>query len=281
MYLEDLYEKYKILTDGLERRYVIDPFERRYDMDHVTPIQLQIVHRGHKEMSNSDFIMFSNPRIKAFTCRSWTQLISQLVNYLQRNHPKSKEELLNFKPEWSKASVFSDFKCFDNMVELDNGLFISVNFTSTHSLWMIGDLLTFYDVGCGALIIHRPAKAEPQEVRDAMGSYRKEQFELFLQTKYGFPKERAERIANGVQSLNKLLIKMGTSYDNFYLFQSTQELSNYKSKALLGYKKYVNWTEEQYNAAKRYLDYLSDYYFKEMKDAKFHKERLEYELMII
>lgn len=281
MELEDLYEKYSILTDGLERRYVINPFERRYDMDHVTPVQLQIAYQDNKNLNNTDLVLLSGPNVETFEYRSWSQLILQLVNYLQNRFPKTTEELLNFKSDWSKACVFSDHKSFNNMVEMDNGLYVSVNYTSTHSLWIIGDLLDFYGVGCGALIVHRPPKAEPQEIRDVVEAYRKKDFVEYLVSKYGFPHDRADRISNGVQSLNKLLIKMGTSYDNFYLFQSTQDFSNYKSRVLLDYKKYVSWTEEQVKTMKRYLDYLTDYYNNEMKKAKNNRENLEYELMII
>lgn len=67
---------------------------------------------------------------------------------------------------------------------------------------------------------------------------------------------------------------MGTSYNNFFLFDGTLEMSNYKAKLLKDYYKYIGWNESQLKVVKKYLDYLSNYYTKVMKEAKKHRDQL-------
>lgn len=68
---------------------------------------------------------------------------------------------------------------------------------------------------------------------------------------------------------------MGTSYNDFFLFDDTLALSNYKSRLIKDYPKYIQWNESQVKTVQRNLDYITDYYTKVMKDAKKHKKDLE------
>lgn len=276
MSLEELYAKHHVLTDGLQRRYVINTHERRYDLDFVTPIELVVLVPREWEEGDSSFIISPAVVNKKFENRAWVQILKELVIYLQSKSPKTKEELLAFRTDWSKAPIFNNFKSIDNMVEIDEGLFFSVNYTATHSTWIIGDLLKFYDVGLGYIVVHRTPAAEPQEIREEVGRIRRAEFKQFLTSNCGKEEEKADKIVKNFDVLNKILSKMGTSYNDFFLFDETLSMSNYKAKLLKDSHKYVYWNESQLKTVRRYLDYLTDYYTSVMKVAKNHKEELEF-----
>ena len=268
-----------MLTDGLERRYVISTMERRYDLENVTPFELVFLVPTKWEKEPDSYIPpLMNKKIES---RSWTQLIKELVIYLQEKSPKSKEVLLEYRTDWSKAPIFTTGKAIDNMVKIDGDLYCNINHTATHSSWLIGDLLRLYDLNLGFIIVHRPPEAEPEEIKKEIGDMRRKEFKEYLISVYGKSEESANKIIKNIDVLNKILVKMGTSYNDFFLFDSTVMLSTYKSKVLLNIRKYVAWEEKQIEKAKRYLDYLSNYYTKVMKEAKNHKDRLDYWVPII
>ena len=276
MKLEELYSKYHIISDGLQRRYIQAVNERRYDLDYVTPIELVILVDRNWEEDNGDLIISPSVVNKRFESRSWVQLLKEMVTYLQNKSPKSKEELLAYRTDWSKAPIFSDSKSIDNMVEIENELFFSVNYTATHSTWIIGDLLEFYGISVGYLVLHRTPISEPKEVREEVGKVRREEFKDYLIAFKGKDEEKASKIVKNFDALNKVLAKMGTSYNDFFLFDDTLALSNYKSRMLKDYPKYIQWNESQVKTVQRYLDYITHYYTKAMKEAKKHKEDLEF-----
>ena len=205
MELNELYHKYNIRTDGFERRYVISINDRRYDMDFVTPIELNIlVDKEPRNLSDYLVIEGSNPINKNFKNRSWVQLFKQLLDFLQEYNPKANEELLAFRPEWSGSVPFREEK-FVNSIEVPGGLYMNVNFTATHSLWFLWDLLNFYDIHCAQISVHRPPVAEPDEIKEAVEKTRKEEFKKFLISKCDRDEEGAQRVLKGIDSLNKLL----------------------------------------------------------------------------
>ena len=266
MELKDLYSKYNIVSNGLQRSYVISVNERRYDMENTSPVCLAIsVDRAWDYPEDVSKTL----TIHRFNQNSWLRLIETLALYLQEKAPKPKEELLAFKVEWSDAVIFSDYKAFANMVEFGD-LYLSVNFTATHSSWIIGDLLDFYGVakhGCD-LTIHRAPIAEPKEVLDYIEDLRKKEFKEYLISICGLNEDKADVIINSFKVFNKLLAKMTASYYNFFLFDDATSLSNCKSKLILNIDKYVSFSESQKKSMKKYLDYYTDYYTSLKKKAK-------------
>ena len=281
MELNELYHKYNIRTDGFERRYVISINDRRYDMDFVTPIELNIlVDKEPRNLSDYLVIEGSNPINKNFKNRSWVQLFKQLLDFLQEYNPKANEELLAFRPEWSGSVPFREEK-FVNSIEVPGGLYMNVNFTATHSLWFLWDLLNFYDIHCAQISVHRPPVAEPDEIKEAVEKTRKEEFKKFLISKCDRDEEGAQRVLKGIDSLNKLLCAQKSSYNNFYLFDDATALSNYKAKTIQSFSKLTIWTDSQKNTAKKYLDYLTNYFTTFFKESKKHKENLELYFMVL
>ncbi len=259
--LRNLYQKYNIENDGLKRNYVLNIGERRIDMDYTTPIELKIL----VTFDNNDF-KNAKQELKAFKQRSWVNLIKELVIYLQSVKPKQIEDLVNFRTDWSKAAIFSKIKAIDNMVKIDEDLYVSVNFTAVHSQWIINDLLTFYGIHEGSLIINRPPKAEPKEVKEFIEEYRKADFNEFL--KEHKDEEKANKIVKSIDLFNKILGRMNSSYNNFYLFDNLNLFYTYKSKFLKDVNNYVSWDENKIKTADRYLSYLLAYFKKAEQEEK-------------
>ena len=279
MTFEEICKKHNIYSDGLERRYLINVHERRYDMEHTTPFELQIL--VPQVWENSDPLTTINPCCKSFESRSWVQLIKDVVLYLQEKNPKSEEDLISFKTDWSKATIFSRSKSIDNMVEINPDLYVSVNYTATHSLWFIGDILSFYGISIGCLLIHRPPLAETEEVRTEIKELRINQFREFLLKEKNLSEEKTEKVIKAFGPFNKLLNKIATSYDDLFLFDNTIVFSSYKSKLLASIPRYTTWSEGQIATANKYLDYLTSFYTKLVKEAKSNKDKLKHYIAII
>lgn len=281
MNLDELYLKYLIKTDGLQRRYIVNTHDRQYDLDFVTPIELHVFVPYSWENDVEPFAVISNPAIAVLRSRSWVQLLKKLVLYLQSKNPKTHEELFAFKTDWSKAAIFSDYRAHDNMIEIEDRLFFSVNYTATHSSWIINDLLEFYDIHLAYLVLHRPPVAEPEEVKNEVGRMRREEFKKFLVSNCMKSEESANTIVNNLESINKVFARMDSSYNDLFLFDDPAMLSNYKSKFLKSLSKCTSWDETKIQTAHRYLDYLTDYYASVKKESSKHKEDLKLGLYII
>ncbi len=266
-------QKYGLLTDGFARQYVSHINERKFDFESSTPKQLQILVPQEWVNPSSTSV---NPALCTFSASSWLRLVEELFVFLQSKAPKTKDELLAFRTDWSKAKIFSEFKAFQNMVPVED-LFLSVNYTATHSVWIIGDLLNFYGIKTGYLFVHRAPIAEPREVVEMILKQRKDGFKKYLMFKRGKSLENANKIISAFDnSFNKILSNMSSSYYNFFLFDSTQYLSNYKSKMLIDISKYTVWSDAKKETARKYLDYYSDYCTMLMKESKKHDDDLEF-----
>lgn len=272
-----LFQTYGFLTNGLNRQYVSHANERKYDFENTTPNQLQILVPPQWDDPNSHAV---NPALHTFEASSWLRLVEQLFNYLQSKDPKTNEELLAFRVDWSKADIFTKTKTIDNMVNVGD-LYMSVNYTATHSAWFIGDLLTFYNINVGYLFVHRAPIAEPKEIVDMVLQKRKEGFKKYLILKYGKSLERADKIVSSFNAFNSILKKMSSAYYDFFLFDNTQQLSNYKSRMILDIRKFVVWSDEKIEVAKKYLDYYSNYCTALMKEARKHEDDYTFIIPII
>ena len=255
---KELFAKYNCITDGFRRDYTMSINERRYDMESTEPLVLSIHVNRSWDYPEDDGKSFT---IHRFTNHSWVRLLEAVALYLQEKAPKSKEELLAFKTEWSDAVVFSDYKAFANMVEFGD-LYLSVNYTSNHFSWIIGDLLDFYGVakhGCD-LVYHRVPMVEPEEIRNYIEELRKKEFREFLINNKKLDEEKADKIVNSFKAFNKMLARMANNFGNFFLLDNATMLSNLKSKLMIDIDKYAALTDKQKSSMKKYLDYYTDYY---------------------
>lgn len=238
----ELYDKYNIVLKDKQRYYVESLKERDYCLECSTPY-------------------YFSHNTKVIKEKSWVNLIIKIVNYLQTNYSIDENTLLNYRTDWSKSCIFSLEKR-TNFAEITNGLFVNVNHTAVHSVWLIQDLLDLYRINkmdC-SLVIKRPPFCEPKEITEYVEKEMKSGFEMFLVEQKKIPKERAAKIANNISVLNKYLSKMSKAYNNFYLFDNVQYLSNYKSKFFRELPKYATFSEKQIKFCHEYLDYLTEYF---------------------
>jgi len=242
MTLEEIFKENKAVQFGIER-YYYSPIETRdWDLENVTPSYLVVEEKIIDE-------------------RTWVHTIQELAQYLQEKYPKSIQELLNYRVDWSKASIYSETKSINNMVSIQPNLYVSVNFTARHSGWFIQDLLTFYNIDKNDcfLIVHKPPRAEPAEVQKVVESQLIDEFKLFLVTK-GLCDDKIDNIVRGIKSINKLLDKMNCSYNNFFLFDNLNLLSTIKSRLFQEKYKFVVWNEKQDAFARECLSHLTNFF---------------------
>ena len=280
--MEDVLTKNGVLTDGLERRYLISTDDRRLDMDSVTPIELTFKtrHGWGKPAFNENSHTYD---IYTIASNSWNELLANLIGLLESKCPKSEDELLEYEVDWSSAKIFRETKDIVNMVKLDNGLYFSRNHSANHSQWLIQELLDFYGCCNGTLIVHRPPFSEPQEVRDYIKDIRVAGFKKFLIETYKVTEEKANKVVDSINGpFNKVLCKISqTAYNDFLLVDSKQIYSTLKSKFLAGLPYVTSWNDKQINTCKKYLDYLTDYFRDLHKESMKHKEDLEYQISMI
>ena len=280
---KELCIKYGIRTDGLKRIYTQYTYNRRFDMTSTTPVSL-IMYVDPEWGKTIPFKMSftGNPVLKTINANSWSGLLTELVLMLQKNNPKPKEELLSLKFDWTDTQLFRETKDIVNCLELDNGLYFSFNYSANHSSWVIDELLQLYDINLAVLLIHRPPFSEPKEVVTEIKQMRIEQFKNYLSSDCGLDEEKADKIINSVNNaFNKVLVKSGWSYNDFFLFDDTKILATYKSKFIKELPYVTSWNDKQIKTANRYLDYLTDFYTTLAAEAKKHKEDLKYHALIM
>lgn len=262
--LETLYEKYHVISDGFQRLYIVDVRDRKFDLEYSTPVQLTIdVPWGWERSGPSDCWAK-----KTFRQRSWVRLLEEFVRYLQAKAHTDENYLIAYRTDWSKAPIFSSKKTIDNMVQISDSLFFSVNHTAVHSAWIIGDLLELWELRGGTLIIHRAPAGEPAEIREAIGKIRRAEFKNYLIDEQLKTPEKAEKIIKNVEVLNKILAKTGTSFNDFFLIDNTRDLATYKSKLLKEIGSSPNWNETQIAVAKYTLDMVTAFYRQLAKKVK-------------
>ena len=276
MELEELYRKHRILTDGLKRLYIVDTYDKKLDMDSVEPTLLTIFIPQCWE-KNAPI-----RKVEFFNCNSWKGLLTDLIKYFLKNNPKTREELLDFSFSWTTVKPFKETKDIVNVVKLNNGLYFSVNYSANHSFWAIQELMDLFGACGGQLVIHRPSHSEPKEVCDMIKNLRLSQFKDFLCDIKSLSEEKANKIINAINGpFNKLLRDSGTSYNDFFLFDSSLCLSNYKSKFVSSLLHVTTWDEKKIAIAKKYLDYLTEFYGTLSKEAKHHKDGLVHRVHIL
>ena len=240
--IDELGAKYNIVFNGITRYYRQSITEREYSGDFSCPYLI----------ATSTFYTYE---------KSWGRALVQFVEYYYKKHVVTKEELLSYHVGWTKTRLFTEKRYMTNQVQIDDELFVSVNYTGLHYIWIFQDLIKYFglDQDKCFFLIHRAPKFEPMEVQFYFEELVKTKFKNYL-LRRGLTDEYSDRVVNGVKSLNRLLDKMNTSFNNFYLFDERQRLSNYKSKLLTEYPQYVVWSAKQLNTAKKYLDYYTDFF---------------------
>ena len=248
--MEKLYKQHNVILRGTERQYYFSAFERRIDLEHATPIELQILVDNENGSGKENY---------AFERRAWTEILSDVFAFLQKRFPKSNEELYEFKADWSKAHIFTKTQEFKNMIKINDELYLSKNFTAVHFSWIIGDILRFYGIKRAVFIVHRPPKSEPQDIQNHLTINRIAGLADYLKEKYNKSEEATQTILKNISIANRVLRETGASYHNFYLIDNSLMFSTYKNKLVQECYNYVNWSSKDVEVVSRHLRYLSEY----------------------
>lgn len=208
-----MFEEYgMVIIDG-KRFYNVDLKVRSYDVEYSAPYYLHI---GSKLLQKN----------------SWSNLILELVKFLNALIPKTKEELLAIKNDWGKQEVFSaDIKA--NYKKLNDEIYINCNHTAVHALWTIQLLLKEWGVpldGCGMLIRRYP-KSEKPEVLKYYEDKNKKDFEEYLSSVKRFSKEKAIKIIDFLENVNNKIcpcLFKKSGFDNIFVLEDMAVYSKMK-----------------------------------------------------
>ena len=260
MELEELYNKHHVLSDGLQRVYVINRDERRLDMDRSTPIEMHML----LPRLESDEYCGMNPKSVVIKERSWVQMIKEACIILLKHHPKSRDELYGFRVDWSSAVIFDKTKSLINMQKIDEDLYVNVGHTSNHMLWLLEDLYTFfcdddYSHPLAFFLIHRPPFSEPAEISKAVEEKMKNGFIDYLKSN-GIDEAKIGKVLKVIDLFNYMLIKERGSYNDIYLIDNYATFTAVKSKIGSIIPKYTNWNEAQIKTATKYLNYYFEFF---------------------
>ena len=236
----NIYEKNGIILKNNERFYSENLLERDFFLEGATPVYIMI---------NDKYI----------SDRSWIGIIPKLAIYLQDNFPKEKHELIEYRTPWSKTQIFSHEKR-TNYSPIFESMFINTNHTAVHSVWLIQDLLDFYNIDKNGvtLLIKRPPSIEPEEVKQFARQEVIFHFAEFLREKK-MDQDSIDKVLKGMDVINKHMPKISKTYCDFYLIDNSLNVSNYKSRFLKECVKYVGWNEKKLMTEKKYLDLFTKF----------------------
>lgn len=238
--------KYGIVFEGFQRFYELNVGERLFDLEYTTP---------------HTFLVGG----QSFSCSSWSELLTTVVKYFLDIFPEKMPEITNFKTNWSSASIFFTDKR-TNSCEIGSGFFLNINHTALHSCWLLYDLLNWFGIPFSScrLIVHRMPKAEPEPVRNEIKKNFLAGFSDFLKWKKLIAPANILVILKNVEYLETKYCQIRgarSGYDSLYLFDEPNMYSAAKSKFYVDLKnKVFPGKDKQLGMAKRYLDYLTEYY---------------------
>lgn len=144
---------------------------------------------------------------------------------------------------------------------MECGLWLNTNYTSTHGVWLIQDLLNYFDISLSQceLIMRIPSMSEPTTIAEHYRIKATNAFIRYLKDE-NLDDKSIKRVLNGIEYFNKILVKMNCGYNNYYLMDSKTTLSLVKSKMFKYAEKYCIFNERQTELAHKFLDYFTKFF---------------------
>jgi len=204
---------------------------------------------------------FEYENIKIYE-NSWNRLTEDILIAIDCLNPKTTEELLKFKYEWSKQDVFS--KTQQVNFTFFKGIYLNTNHSATRAFMNIKYLLTKYNVDLSKciLIIRKHPAAENIEVKTYYRNNTIEEFTRFLQLNNKSQKT-IDSIIRTIETLNKVLKMLSTSFNDFFLFENEYYLfQKAQEQTLEKCKRIYYGREKNIEIAKYALNYLEIFYRK-------------------
>lgn len=249
MMMEELFKKYNVVHINGYRYYLVNLRERSFDLENTIPYCITI-----------DGVTIVDS--------SWKNLIPKIVEELDSKSPKTIEELLSIKCDWSKQCVFGTVR--KSNYTPYKGIYINTNHTAIHAMWTIQLLLKEYNVDLDKceFIIKRQPIAEPKEIREAVAEQCKKGFEDYLRSELNKNDKSIKAIINNIECLNRqFLPRISSGYTDFYLIENPAFFWNYSKKTEEYFARKGCSSEVLYKLS-RQLNYLYEYIKKVNKENK-------------
>lgn len=245
------------MTNDLEKKYNIIYIDNR----HV--YQLNISNYLFITEKSSPYLIILNNQYYKVT--SWKRLLEIFMNKLILDFKIPTFSPLKIKNSWTKQKVFSINNVFGVnhiMVENDGfSLYMNTNFTSRHLMFIIVDLMKYYQIPSETLKIYytKKPKYESEEVRNYFYSKTIDKIREYLLITKGFSNHRIESYFVGMKKVDKLFRRHFENYYSLFLFEDKHIFSTMKSKF---YRKVILKMDNVKNikTIKYLLDLLTDFY---------------------
>ncbi len=236
-----LYEN--IVFSGLRRYYVEDLTQRDFLLEGSTPYQIELC----------GMVLQDN---------SWGNFLCKVALLLLDKFPEKKEQVLDFRTQWTKTAMFTTVKK-TNAKPLNENLYLNCNHTALHSCWLLQDLLDFFNIEKSSVkfLIHRPSSIEPVPVREHIEKLFVMGFKEYLKRVRDYDEEKCEKTVGVIYKyLNPALCTISKSYTNLFLFDDTATLANYVKKIKDNIEGSVKFDPKAKKVLNKYLNFLWDYY---------------------
>ncbi len=235
-------EKHNIVYYKKRHLYEIDLAKRNYALAKCKPFLLEI-----KNMK--------------FRQNSWIHLVEDTANYLIQESDKTAEELLLFRVNWTTRPIFIlEKRLAAHKGPLINGLYIDVNHTAVHMIFIVQEMIEYFDVSKNdcRLIVYIPHGLEKQEVREYYYQKNKTKMIQFLKLMYQCTSEKIESVFSMISSLDSHLESMSDIYKSLLLFDSRKEYATAKARI----KQYLDdiFNSYQMKQAEMILDLFTKFY---------------------
>ena len=236
----DIHEKYKIIKINNKRYYVFDMTEKLPILDETVPY------------------LFRYDDIKIMVS-SWNRMTIKILEEIDKRAPKSREELLALNYEWSSQKPFSETKKTNFTPFRD--LYLNTNWTSTHAMMNIQLLLRAYNIDLSKcyFLIKKHFVYEPDEVKEYIRDETKKEFARYLEIT-GKEEAKIDVIIKNFDTINKILAKVSSGYNDFFLFDDVGYFKNYREKVIESTKKVFGKDDRRVKMITTCLDYLTDFY---------------------
>ena len=234
-------EKYKIIYVGNKHYYVEDLRERSFYLENTSPLYLRLENHEIYETS-------------------WGALVLETVKYLIDEFEFSNEELLDFKFDWSKTSLFSNIKKANHRL-LPNGLYLNLNHTALHACWTIQDFIKFCGIStlnCKLIINRRPV-SEEQEVKDYFKQRHKEEFKSYVLYSRKETLKHYDIYIKLIDLTEKRFKKLFPTFESLYYFDEYIIFNNYKLGLIDQLKKDGLISRDNMRKIENALDCYRDY----------------------
>ena len=235
----DMFEKYNLKIIDDKRYYVFDFSKKIYSY----------------ALENTIPYLFKFRDLVVQTYK-WNQLAVQVATYLYEREPKTDEELLSIRYDFSNSPVFSrekktNFSPFKH-------LYLNTNHSAGHSFRSIQTILLFFGVDLSEcyFLIRRHIAAEPDEIKTYFRNSTMLLYKKYLQFK-GFDEIKIPSLLKNIDTLNVYLNKMKTAFNDFYLFD---DFYYYKYKFLEYVREKYASNEKFVRACEVNLSYLESFY---------------------